>query len=98
MGEAAADNADVVIVTDDNPRSRGSGRDPRRDPRRRAGRDRDRRPRARRSPRAVAMLRPGDVLCVAGKGHETGQIVGDRDHPFSDHEAVAAALAAEEAA
>ena len=37
-------------------------------------------------------LRDGDVLCIAGKGHETGQIVGDKVLPFSDHEAVAAAL------
>ena len=42
---------------------------------------------------AIAMLDPGDVLCIAGKGHETGQIVGDRTLPFSDHDAVAAALA-----
>jgi UDP-N-acetylmuramoyl-L-alanyl-D-glutamate--2,6-diaminopimelate ligase len=48
--------------------------------------------------RAVAMLRSGDVLCVAGKGHETGQIVAGQTIHFSDHEAVAAALAAEEVA
>ena len=41
---------------------------------------------------AVAELQAGDVLLVAGKGHETGQIVGDRVLPFTDHEAVAAAL------
>jgi UDP-N-acetylmuramoyl-L-alanyl-D-glutamate--2,6-diaminopimelate ligase len=41
---------------------------------------------------AIAELRTGDVLIVAGKGHESGQIVGDRVLPFSDHEAVAAAL------
>ena len=43
--------------------------------------------------RAVAMLGAGDVLVVAGKGHETGQIVGTKTLPFSDHEAVRAALA-----
>ncbi|MGB9025351.1 MAG: UDP-N-acetylmuramoyl-L-alanyl-D-glutamate--2,6-diaminopimelate ligase, partial [Rhodomicrobium sp.] len=43
---------------------------------------------------AVAALRQGDVLLVAGKGHETGQITGKVVVPFSDHEAVAAALAA----
>jgi UDP-N-acetylmuramoyl-L-alanyl-D-glutamate--2,6-diaminopimelate ligase len=44
------------------------------------------------------MLGEGDVLCVAGKGHETGQVVGDKTIPFSDHAAVQAALVAEEAA
>ena len=44
--------------------------------------------------RAGAALQPGDALLIAGKGHETGQIVGDKTLPFSDHEAVAAALAA----
>ena len=42
---------------------------------------------------AVASLQPGDVLLIAGKGHETGQIVGDKVLPFSDHEAASAALA-----
>ena len=42
---------------------------------------------------AVAALEPGDALLVAGKGHETGQIVGAKVLPFSDHDAVAAALA-----
>ena len=42
---------------------------------------------------AISALQPGDALLIAGKGHETGQIVGDRTLPFSDHDAVAAALA-----
>ena len=41
----------------------------------------------------IAALQKGDTLLIAGKGHETGQIVGDKVLPFSDHEAVAAALA-----
>ena len=41
---------------------------------------------------AIAELKSGDVLLIAGKGHETGQIIGDRIVPFSDHDAVAAAL------
>ena len=46
-----------------------------------------------RSGTAIAGLQPGDALLIAGKGHETGQIIGDRVLPFSDHDAVAAALA-----
>ena len=41
---------------------------------------------------AIADLKRGDVLLIAGKGHETGQIIGKQILPFSDHEAVAAAL------
>jgi UDP-N-acetylmuramoyl-L-alanyl-D-glutamate--2,6-diaminopimelate ligase len=43
---------------------------------------------------AVAMMRPGDVVLVAGKGHETGQIVGDKVLTFSDHDVLAEALQA----
>ena len=42
----------------------------------------------------VAMLRDGDVLVVAGKGHETGQIVGEQVLPFSDQETIRQAIAA----
>jgi len=44
---------------------------------------------------AVGMLSAGDVLLVAGKGHETGQIVGDKVLPFSDQDAVREALGGE---
>jgi UDP-N-acetylmuramoyl-L-alanyl-D-glutamate--2,6-diaminopimelate ligase len=91
MGAVAIAKADRVVITDDNPRSEDAG----------AIRasiisgapgaieigDRSAAIRA-----AIADLRGGDVLLVAGKGHETGQIIGDRIVPFSDHEAVAAAL------
>jgi UDP-N-acetylmuramoyl-L-alanyl-D-glutamate--2,6-diaminopimelate ligase len=93
MGAIAAEHADHVIITDDNPRSekpeairaailaaaKGASE---------IG-DRAQAIRA-----AIDDLEPGDALLIAGKGHETGQIIGDRVLPFSDHEAVAAALAA----
>jgi UDP-N-acetylmuramoyl-L-alanyl-D-glutamate--2,6-diaminopimelate ligase len=93
MGAIAAENADDVIVTDDNPRSenpatiraailaaaKGASEIGDRAEAIRAG---------------IAALQPGDALLIAGKGHEIGQIVGDKTLPFSDHEAVAAALAA----
>ena len=41
---------------------------------------------------AVAMARPGDVVLVAGKGHETGQEIGDRVVPFDDHDELEAAI------
>ncbi len=91
MGEIAADKADVVIVTDDNPRSE--------DPAAIRAAILAAAPgateigdRAQAIRHAIAALAPGDALVIAGKGHESGQIVGDRTLPFSDHEAVAAAL------
>ena len=41
---------------------------------------------------AVSILRPGDTLIVAGKGHEEGQTIGSETFPFSDHEEVRNAL------
>jgi UDP-N-acetylmuramoyl-L-alanyl-D-glutamate--2,6-diaminopimelate ligase len=88
MGEVAARLADVVVVTDDNPRSE--------DPAAiraevRAGtaglpgvevlEEGDRRQAIR---AAVAVAAPGDVVVVAGKGHETGQEVAGVVHPFDD--------------
>jgi UDP-N-acetylmuramoyl-L-alanyl-D-glutamate--2,6-diaminopimelate ligase len=91
MGAIATQGADVVIVTDDNPRSEnpatiraailaaapGAQEIGDRAAAIRAG---------------VAMLREGDALVIAGKGHETGQIVGDRTLPFSDADEARAAL------
>ncbi len=93
MGEIAGRLADQAIVTDDNPRSE--------DPaairkeilaalpgaleigdRRRA------------IEAGIAALGHGDILVVAGKGHEPGQIVGDKVLPFDDRDAVRAAAAA----
>jgi UDP-N-acetylmuramoyl-L-alanyl-D-glutamate--2,6-diaminopimelate ligase len=83
MGEIAARLADVAIVTDDNPRSEAPA----------AIRAEvlagakglkeigDRREAIR---AAAAMLGDGDILVVAGKGHEQGQKVGDVVHPFDD--------------
>jgi UDP-N-acetylmuramoyl-L-alanyl-D-glutamate--2,6-diaminopimelate ligase len=92
MGKAAADNADVVFVTDDNPRFEDAVAI-RRAILAAAPGAIEIADRAEAIRQAIALLAAGDVLCVAGKGHETGQIVGDRVIPFSDHEAVRAALA-----
>jgi UDP-N-acetylmuramoyl-L-alanyl-D-glutamate--2,6-diaminopimelate ligase len=92
MGEIAAENADSVIVTDDNPRSE----DPaaiRAAIMATAKGATEIGDRAEAIRVAVEGLQPGDALLIAGKGHETGQIVGDRTLPFSDHEAAAAAFA-----
>jgi UDP-N-acetylmuramoyl-L-alanyl-D-glutamate--2,6-diaminopimelate ligase len=92
MGRIAADGADVVIVTDDNPRTEIPAAI-RAEILAAAPGAREICDRGEAIREAVRMLRPGDVLVVAGKGHETGQIVGDRTLPFSDQEAVRAAIA-----
>ncbi len=91
MGALAAKLADVVFVTDDNPR----GEDP--------GAIRSAimaacpgaievAGRAEAIAQAVDVLKSGDVLLVAGKGHETGQIIGREIVPYSDHETVLAVI------
>ena len=92
MGEIASQKADVVIVTDDNPRSENpasiraaiitAAKD-----------SKEIGDRAEAIRAAIAGLEKGDALLIAGKGHETGQIIGDKILPFSDHDAAAAALA-----
>ena len=92
MGAIALENADSVIVTDDNPRSeKPEGIRAAILSAAKGGREIG--DRANAISAAIKDLEPGDALLIAGKGHETGQIVGDRVLPFSDHEAVAAALA-----
>jgi UDP-N-acetylmuramoyl-L-alanyl-D-glutamate--2,6-diaminopimelate ligase len=93
MGRIAAEKSDIVIVTDDNPRTEVAAAiraevlagAP-------AAMEMGDRGEAIRT--AVRMMQPGDVVLVAGKGHETGQIVGDTILPFSDHDVLAEALAA----
>ena len=89
MGAAAGRLADVAIVTDDNPRSEDPAAiraevkagcpDALEIGDRRAAIE-----------AAIGMMRDGDVVVIAGKGHEQGQIVGGTTHPFDD-----AAVAAE---
>ena len=93
MGEIAARFADGVIVTDDNPR----GEDPAEIRRQAMAGCPDAREigdRAEAIRAGVAALEPGDILVVAGKGHESGQIIGDRTLPFKDSEAVRDAVRA----
>jgi UDP-N-acetylmuramoyl-L-alanyl-D-glutamate--2,6-diaminopimelate ligase len=98
MGKIAAEHADIAIVTSDNPRSedplaiirdvlQGSGIDVEIDP--------DRRSAIR---RAVALAEAGDVVVIAGKGHEQGQEISGNVHPFDDRAVVREALAALRAA
>ncbi len=91
MGAIAAKRADVVIVTDDNPRTE----DPasiRAEILAAAPDAREIGDRAEAIAVAAGMMRPGDVVLVAGKGHETGQIVGQTVRPFSDHDCLRKAL------
>ncbi len=85
MGAIAARDADVVIVTDDNPRTEdaapiraailGAAPD--------ATEIGDRREAI---AAAIAMAAADDIVLIAGKGHEVGQIIGDKVYPFDDVE------------
>jgi UDP-N-acetylmuramoyl-L-alanyl-D-glutamate--2,6-diaminopimelate ligase len=94
MGAVAASKADLAIVTDDNPRSESPAAI-RRAILAAAPGAIEIGDRAAAIAEAIASLRKGDVLLIAGKGHETGQTIGTTIIPFSDHDAVAAALQAE---
>ena len=92
MGRIARDRADLAIVTSDNPRSedplaiiqdvlQGSGMDVEIDPDRRSA-----------IQRAIGVAEPGDVVVIAGKGHEQGQDIGGVVQPFDDREVAREAL------
>jgi UDP-N-acetylmuramoyl-L-alanyl-D-glutamate--2,6-diaminopimelate ligase len=94
MGKVARDLADVVIVTSDNPRSedplaiirdvlQGTGTDVEIDPDRRSA-----------IGRAIEAAAPGDVVVIAGKGHEQGQEVAGEKLPFDDRVVAREALRA----
>jgi UDP-N-acetylmuramoyl-L-alanyl-D-glutamate--2,6-diaminopimelate ligase len=91
MGKAAADLADLVIITDDNPRSEEPAAI-RAAILAAAPAALDIGDRREAIEAAIAQLREGDVLVVAGKGHEQGQIVAGVVHPFDDVTEVSAAL------
>ena len=99
MGEVAAELADLVVVTDDNPRNEdpaliratilsGAARS-RRVPAPEVVEIADRRAAI---DHAVGWARRGDVVVIAGKGHETGQTGGGQTRPFDDREELASAL------
>jgi UDP-N-acetylmuramoyl-L-alanyl-D-glutamate--2,6-diaminopimelate ligase len=92
MGKIARERADVVVVTSDNPRGeeplaiiqdilQGTGVDVEVDPDRRSA-----------IARAVELAEPGDVVVIAGKGHEQGQEIAGVKHPFDDRAVVREAL------
>jgi len=97
MGRAAVDRADVVIVTSDNPRSEEPSAivadivagmpDTTKDL---VSIELDRR---RAIEQAVDLARPGDVVVIAGKGHESVQSIGGTDHEFDDRVVARVALA-----
>jgi UDP-N-acetylmuramoyl-L-alanyl-D-glutamate--2,6-diaminopimelate ligase len=92
MGRIASELAASVIITDDNPRSEPAARI-RAEILLGAPGAREIGDRGEAIKAGVRLLGSGDVLLIAGKGHETGQIIGSTVVPFSDHEAVRAALA-----
>lgn len=94
MGRVAVELADIVIVTSDNPRSedpvaiiadvlQGTGVDVEMDPDRRTAIE-----------RAIGLAEAGDVVVIAGKGHEQGQEIAGVVHPFDDRTVAREALAA----
>ncbi len=93
MGKAAAANADVVYVTDDNPRSEPPD-DIRAAIMAACPNATEIGDRATAILTAVDALQAGDALLIAGKGHETGQIIKDQILPFNDAEQASMSVAA----
>jgi UDP-N-acetylmuramoyl-L-alanyl-D-glutamate--2,6-diaminopimelate ligase len=93
MGAAAAANADVLFVTDDNPRSEEPG-DIRAEIMLACPDANEVGDRAEAILRGVDALGPGDALLVAGKGHESGQTIKGQVFPFDDVEQASIAVAA----
>ena len=94
MGAIATKMADHAIVTDDNPRSENAAQI-RQEVLVGAMGAEEIGDRAQAIAAGIAMLKQGDIFLIAGKGHEEGQIVGSKTLPFSDHDAVNAALRGE---
>ncbi|WP_323036298.1 UDP-N-acetylmuramoyl-L-alanyl-D-glutamate--2,6-diaminopimelate ligase [Pararhodobacter sp.] len=93
MGKAAAENADVVFVTDDNPRSEVPAVI-RAEILKACPEATEVGDRAEAILRGVDALEPGDALLIAGKGHETGQTIAGTVYPFDDLEQASVAVAA----
>ena len=91
MGKIACKYADIVIVTDDNPRTENPD-EIRREIMSAAPGAKEIGNRREAIRYAISLLKSGDTLVVAGKGHEKGQIIGTEVHPFSDHQEITEAL------
>jgi UDP-N-acetylmuramoyl-L-alanyl-D-glutamate--2,6-diaminopimelate ligase len=83
MGRVATALSDIVIVTDDNPRSEDPARI-RSDIMAGAAGATEVPGRREAIAEAIRIAREGDIILVAGKGHETGQVIGDKVLPFDD--------------
>lgn len=84
MGKIASDLADRIIVTDDNPRSENPANIRQQIFKECASKAHEIADRRQAIAYAIAHIEKGDTLLIAGKGHETGQIVGNKTHSFSD--------------
>ncbi|GAA5094725.1 UDP-N-acetylmuramoyl-L-alanyl-D-glutamate--2,6-diaminopimelate ligase [Bartonella acomydis] len=83
MGKIAENKADIVIVTDDNPRTEVPEKI-RQEILQAVPKAIEIADRGEAITYAIGLLRAGDTLIIAGKGHENGQIIGQKTHPFSD--------------